>query len=250
MDKIKIITPEYIELEYDLAGLGSRFVAVAIDTLIQGGVIAVLFLALILGSPGVMSSGVESLFKSVFSAIITVLMFIVLFGYFIFFEVLWSGQTPGKKIAQIQVLRDNGEPVKFVDVLLRNLFRMIDFLPWYYIMGIALMLVNKQRKRLGDIIAKTIVVRLKSDLAPTVLPDLKIRTDLHIDVAKINEEEYSLIRSFIIRRDELKPQARAALAEKISLPLMKKLEVDPAGADFEELLEVIAVQYRERKTQL
>jgi len=148
------------------------------------------------------------------------------------------------------VIRDNGEPVKFADILLRNLFRMIDFLPWYYIMGISLMLVNKQRKRLGDIIAKTIVVRLKSDLTPTVLPDLKIRTDLRLDVAKINEDEYGLIRSFIIRRDELKPQARAALAEKISLPLMKKLEVDPAGVDFEEFLEVIAVQYRERKTQL
>jgi len=89
MDKIKIITPEYIELEYDLAGLGSRFVAVAIDTLIQGGVLAILFLVMVIGSPGIMSRGIETLFQSVFSAIISVLMFIVLFGYFIFFEALW-----------------------------------------------------------------------------------------------------------------------------------------------------------------
>ena len=250
MDKIVIETPEHIELEYELAGLGSRFVAVFIDSIIMGVVDLILLIILMLTTPGIMEKGVFGLFSSVFASIIVVLMFLVVFGYFIFFESLWTGQTPGKRIAQIQVIKDNGEPVRFTDALIRNLFRIIDFLPGWYVVGIITILLNKRNKRVGDMVANTIVVRLKHDLKPTVLPDLKVKTELHIDIHKINEEEYGLIRNFLLRRNDLMSNARFELARKISMPLMKKLDIDPSEADFEELLEVIAVQYKEQKKSI
>ncbi|MCD4785983.1 MAG: RDD family protein [Candidatus Eremiobacteraeota bacterium] len=248
MEKIRILTPEHIELEYELAGIGSRFVAIVIDLLIQFGICSVLFLAMVISSPDFFDEGIHSIFSSIFASIMFILIMVIfLGGYFILFEIVWSGQTPGKRIAQIQVIKDNGEPVGFIGVLLRNILRIVDFLPAYYILGVVLIIVNKQNKRIGDIVAKTIVVKLKSNLEPVVLPNLKVRSDIDVDITRINEEEYGLIRDFIIRRWDLKPEARFVLAEKISLPLMKKLNVDPADIDIEEFLEVVAVKYRERK---
>jgi len=247
MDKINILTPEHIELEYELAGLGSRFVAIVIDLLLQGGAAAVLVLIMILLEPNIMSKGITAIYSSIILSILVVLVFLVIFGYFIFFETIWSGQTPGKRISQIQVIKDNGQPVRFIDTCIRNFLRIADFLPLYYILGILLILANKQNKRVGDMAARTIVVRLKSNLSPTTLPNLKVVSDYHFNLSKLNEEEYGLIRNFIIRRNELRPNARAHLARKISLPLMKKLEADPGEIDFEEFMEVVAVQYREQK---
>lgn len=250
MDKITIETPEHIELEYELAGLGSRFVGIFIDSIIQSIMIAILVIILLLTEPNIFEKGPIGLFSSIFASAIVVLIFLVLFGYFIFFETLWTGQTPGKRTSQIQVIKDNGEPVRFVDSLIRNMFRIVDFLPAYYVAGIIMILMNKQNKRIGDMVAKTIVVRLKHDLKPTVLPDIKVRSDLQIDIHKISEEEYGLVRNFLIRRNDILPNARQELSKKIGMPLMKKLEIDPAQVDFEELLEVIAIQYKEQKKSL
>lgn len=250
MDKITIETPEHIELEYELAGLGSRFVGIFIDSVIQFVMAAILVIILLLTEPNIFEKGAVGLFSSIFASVIVVLLFLVFFGYFIFFETLWAGQTPGKRTSQIQVIKDNGEPIRFVDSLIRNMFRIVDFLPAYYVAGILMILLNKRNKRIGDMVAKTIVVRLKHDLKPTVLPDLKVRSDLHVDIHKITEEEYGLVRNFLIRRNDILPNARRELAGKIGMPLMKKLGVDPASTDFEELLEVIAIQYKEQKKLL
>jgi len=248
MEKIKILTPEHIELEYELAGIGSRFVAIVIDLIIQFGISAVLFLAMVISSPTILDDGLYSIFSSIFSSIMFILIAVIFMGgYFILFEIIWSGQTPGKRVAQIQVIKDTGEPVGFLGVLLRNILRIVDFLPVYYILGVIMIIVNKQNKRVGDIVAKTIVVKLKSNLEPVVLPNLKVTSDIDVDITRINEEEYGLIRDFIIRRWDLKPEARLLLAQKISYPLMKKLSVDPADVDIEEFLEVVAVKYKERK---
>lgn len=246
MDKIVIITPEQIELEYDLAGLGSRFVAFIIDSIVQWSIIILLFVAMIISVPNLFETGITSLISNVVAAICIVLIFVMLFGYFIFFETLWTGQTPGKKAAQIQVIKDNGEPISFSDSFLRNIFRIIDFLPWYYLLGIILILVNKQNKRLGDYVAKTIVVRLKSNLAPVVLPQLNVYSDVLMDVSQITEAEFGLVRDFLLRRDQLRPGARKILAEKISSLLMNKTQVDKNTMETEEFLEILAVRYKER----
>lgn len=250
MDKVKIITPEHIELEFELAGLGSRMVAALVDYLLQFGLVAVIFMALAFSNPALSRDDLPTLFKSAQMAILLVLTFLILTGYFIFFEAIWNGQTPGKKLAQIQVIRDNGQPVAFVESLLRNLLRIVDILPFHYLLGIAFIFINDKNKRIGDIVAKTIVVKLKENLSPTALPELDVKTDLVIDVSQITPEEYSLVRRFLLRRGRLKLESRAKIGKKLANQLMDKAGVDPNAAGPEEFLEALSIEYRKSKKHL
>lgn len=247
MKKTTITTPENIELEYELAGLGSRFVGAAIDYLIQGFLIALLILVLVFSYPDITSQSPFEIFRSTFAAGVILLIFLILFGYFIFFETLWSGKTPGKKVAQIQVVRDTGQPIGFFDSLLRNLFRIVDFLPFYYIAGAVMITINPQFKRIGDIVAHTIVVRSKPTEKIATLPKIEVRTYLDVDISKMTPEEYNLARDFIIRRNTLNPEDRARIAGKISSLLLEKMDLTEKDIDNEEFLEVCAVEYRKRK---
>jgi uncharacterized RDD family membrane protein YckC len=256
MDRIRITTPEHIELEYELAGLGARFVAVFVDHAIQGAITAVIVLVsvivAILMYPDIDVGSFQKLMNSpvaIIAGIAIILTTIINLGYFIFFETIWSGQTPGKKIAQIQVVKDNGEPVRFIDALLRNIFRIVDWMIIYYYIGMALIWFRNDRKRVGDIVAQTIVVKLKSDLKPVVLPEIKIRYDLNLNITPLTEREYSLIRDFLIIRHQLKHETRTRISKKLAHLAGKKLGLDISNLDNEELLEIVAVEYRDfRKT--
>lgn len=250
MEKVTIVTPENIELEYELANLGSRLVGAVIDHMFQGGIISILFIILILSYPDITLKNLYEIFLSTFAAIIIILVFLVTFGYFIFFETIWSGQTPGKRFADIQVIRDNGEPIRFTEALLRNIFRTVDFLLFYYQLGIILVLFHQKHKRVGDIVANTIVVKVKQDLAPITIPDFKIRTDLVLDPSRISDEDYALIRNFLIRRNTLKPEPRCRIATKLARPLIKLMDMTDKDIDYEEFLEALAVQYRNWKKMI
>jgi uncharacterized RDD family membrane protein YckC len=250
MDTIKIETPEHIELEYELAGLGSRYIGVFVDHLIQSFVMFFLFIALVISNPNITSENPLEIFKSAFAGTIMVMMFLVSFAYFIFFETIWSGQTPGKKIAQIQVLKDNGEPIGFMEALLRNIFRLIDFFPFYYYVGIGLLWFRNDKKRVGDIIAHTIVVKQKANLKPVSAPELNVKTDLQINVSLINDQEYGLIRDFIISRHQLPVEDRIRIGNKLAAFAAEKLQMREVNVDKEEFLETIAVQYRSYKTAI
>jgi uncharacterized RDD family membrane protein YckC len=247
MDKITIKTPEHIELEYELAGLGSRYVSLFIDHLIQFFVLSLLFLALVISHPNFTAQSPAELMRSVFAGVMMVFIFMVSFGYFIFFETIWSGQTPGKKYAQIQVIKDNGEPIGFIDALLRNMFRMVDFFPFYYYLGAGFIWFHKDRKRIGDIVAHTIVVRHKANLNPVSLPELNGKSDLQMNVSLIKEQEYALVRDFIISRHSLQTEDRIRIAQKLANLIRKKLSAEDIDVDNEEFIETVAVQYRRFK---
>jgi uncharacterized RDD family membrane protein YckC len=249
MDKVTITTPENIALEYELAGLGSRMIGAIIDHLLQGGLLALVFLALVLLGPGGRDS-LNQVFIYSRIALMILLSFAIVFGYFVFFETIWAGQTPGKKAAHIQVIKENGEPVGFMEALLRNLFRMVDFLPFYYLLGIVVFFVNPMNKRLGDMAAGTIVVRQKHDLAPSVIPKLAVKTDTPLDVSQVTGEEYSQVRNFILRRDSLKPEHRARIGTRLASHLERRMDMPPGEADPEELIEAVAVEYRNRRKTL
>src|SRR5262245_53723059 len=159
-----IVTPDHIELDFELAGLGSRFLALIVDALLIGLlIIALVLIAIILGLGSIarsasMSAGSWVLAFAIFG------YFVLMWGYFLFFEALNNGQTPGKRWTGIRVVRDDGLPVRWRESALRNLVRAADILPPpACIVGGLMVLLSKQGKRLGDVVAGTVVVR--EDLA-------------------------------------------------------------------------------------
>ena len=164
-DRYVLETPENIEVEFEPAGLGSRFCAMLIDTLW----IALLCPPVDLADDCLLAEsecpdcpwacrGVR--WASWIAAVVRALVVVLLFdGYFMFFELVMRGQTPGKRSMKIRVVRDDGTPVGANEVLIRNLLRMVDFLPAGYALGAMVMFPSPLAKRLGDIAAGTIVVK-------------------------------------------------------------------------------------------
>ncbi|QQE77769.1 RDD family protein [Alicyclobacillus sp. SO9] len=151
---VKVRTPEHVELEYELAGIGSRGLAQLLDLLILAAVYTVIIVALILWLVLHILGGATSYIIG--GAIL--ISFFTFWGYFILFEYYMSGQTPGKRLLHIRVVRRDGRPPGFLSVLLRNLFRLIDILPSAYLLGVIVMIANKNERRIGDLIGGTMVV--------------------------------------------------------------------------------------------
>ena len=237
-ETIKVVTPDHIELEYQLAGIGSRFSAVAIDHLIQIGVmIGIILIFQIVGFDG--ASGA-------FLAVMLVLIFLVFFCYFLFFEWLWSGQTPGKKSTGLRVLHEDGRPIDFTAAAIRNIVRIADFLPGTYGIGLVAMFISPRLQRVGDIASGTIVVierpihstsiHKQSYSAPggaTGTPQVGFG---------IQKEDREAAIRFLARRSELDHHIRRDLAHKIATRIAERAQLPPAEAtaDPEAFLERVA----------
>jgi uncharacterized RDD family membrane protein YckC len=244
LDKLTIDTPEQTALEFPLAGIGSRFVAMAIDTAIQLVAFFVLFIALALAIPAMRVFGAVTP-QWVF-AILIVAGFLIYYGYFAFFEATWNGQTPGKRYAQLRVMKDDGRPINPYDAIARNLLRIVDQLPIFYGAAMISVLFSKQNKRLGDFVAGTVVVHEKT--VDTARPFLEIRQDdsaATYDVSHITLDELHLIETFLQRRDTFDPALRGSMAAQISSRIAQKLEVQVYGWPANErFLEAVHSQYR------
>jgi uncharacterized RDD family membrane protein YckC len=147
-----IATPERVSFDYQVAGLGTRAIAQLLDLLILTGLlIAVLLFAY--GASLVTSSDIVGNLISIIG------IFMVVFGYFWISEALWSGQTIGKKVFRLRAVGDRGEPLTFMQAGIRNVVRIVDFLPYGYGVGMVVLFANGRGKRLGDLAAGTIVVK-------------------------------------------------------------------------------------------
>ncbi|HUZ87773.1 MAG TPA: RDD family protein [Candidatus Baltobacterales bacterium] len=146
-----VATPERVSFDYQVAGLGTRAIAQLVDLLIVGGIlIAVYFVAL----------AAELASADTIATLIAVIgSFVVVFGYFWVSESLWSGQTIGKKVLRLRVVGDRGEPLTFMQAGIRNIVRIVDFLPYAYGIGLVVLFANGRGKRLGDLAAGTVVVK-------------------------------------------------------------------------------------------
>lgn len=227
---IRIPTPEQIYLEYPLAGLGRRGLAAAIDSAIIGVALFAFIMLLILLMSGATAIFVQS------DAMSTVLMvfFIVLFAlillapflYYYFFEYFGNGQTPGKRVANIRVIRASGLSLDRTSSVLRNLFRLIDMIPTYYLVGVWSTLLTVKQQRLGDLVANTVVI---------ALPPGRSRESVRAGTAGLSGSSaprmydsarehaiHWLAHQYLSRRHNLAPAARAEtamrLAEAMGLP--------------------------------
>jgi len=200
-----------------------------IDTLLQALALVVLAVALI-GAAAV--PGSPSILPGVEIAIGAVGLFAITSGYFIVFEILWSGQTPGKRLLGLRVLRESGYPLRPVDAVVRNLVRILDWLPLGYGIGVLVMLLNQRSKRLGDFAAGTLVVRegVAGHLSA-------IRSGPHLATSvSLSSADSTLVRDFLVRRDDLDPVARAALAQRLATALARRYGIS-AQEDAEAFLE-------------
>jgi uncharacterized RDD family membrane protein YckC len=244
-DKLTIDTPEQTALEYPIAGLGSRFLAVLADTAIQTVLgVFVLIAGSVIGF-GVAAFG--DLGPQWIVAIIVFLLFLLESGYFALFEIFWNGQTPGKRYAQVRVIKDDGRPIGAYEAIVRNALRLVDWLPGMYGIGLISIFLSKQSKRLGDFVAGTVVVHEKTLEGVRPYTETKLDETLPpIDVTKVTLEEVRLIETFLNRRDNLDPSVRTTMAMQIANRLADNMQVKVYGwPRTERFLEAIIEQCRQ-----
>jgi len=237
-----IETPEQLRLDFAIAGIGSRFVALAIDTLIQFAIGFVLVIALaVLGALGLL--GASGLWAVAF---VGFAVFLLMFGYFAIFEILWHGQTPGKRFAGIRVVKDSGRPLAPVEAVGRNLLRIVDSMPGCYAIGIISALLSSRGKRLGDFVAGSVVVVDSPVTSTTPVWPADQRAQAPISgAAPISIEDLRLIEQFIARRSEMTIDLRTKMAQQI-LARIRSHSVVPegVGGSAEAILDALALQRR------
>src|SRR3974390_2675776 len=175
-DQLSIETPELVNIEMPLAGIGSRFIAVLVDTLLWAAGLFVLGLVFWIVVPAVRAF--SQLSYQWVAAIVTLTLFLLNWGYFTLFEAFANGRTPGKRIARIRVIQRSGRPIGLFESMARNFVRYIDQIPFFYAVGVITMFVPRQHQRLGDLAAGTLVVRDRDpETSPwTNSPDSPTRT--------------------------------------------------------------------------
>jgi uncharacterized RDD family membrane protein YckC len=242
-----IVTPEAVLLEFDTAGVGSRIVGRSIDAAAQGLAAFVVLLAL---TSLFTFGGLPEWFVVV---LVLFGLFIVIFGYSVIFETLWNGKTPGKSAMGLRVVTAEGAPIRFRHAAIRAIVGIIDFM---LVPGGALAIVtsllSRRTQRLGDLAAGTIVLRERTAaMAPSAVtfrpfPGWEPYV-ASLDVGSLTAEEYGLVRSFLMRVNELEPGARVALAVRLATPIAARINhTIPAGVHPEHFLVSIAAAYQQR----
>ncbi len=239
MDRtLDVRTPESIAFSYELAGLGSRFLAVSVDVTIQTLVMLGILWGLIYagahwGSAMEKVSRPTKIETSLAIAFLVTIIFIIYFGYFILFEAFWNGQTPGKKLMGLRVVRDGGYPADFASIAIRNLIRVGEFVAGLYAISAVAALLSPENKRLGDMAAGTIVVR---DARAAKLAELMQQPSETAHPLMLSPQERALIDQFVARREGMAPRNRAAMASQIGARIRPRVSRDLQQLDDEELL--------------
>lgn len=226
-EEYTIDTPENVSFGYEIAGIGSRFLGGLIDSLILG--LSLFFLNIVLAvilemvnvdgaaAAAVLGNEADMTWAAgLVLAFYALLNFVLIWGYYVLFELTWNGQTPGKRWARLRVVRVNGNPVGFLDVVIRNLVRIVDFLPTGYGLGLTVMFLNQHARRLGDYAAGTLVIKERSDLTPDQLDSQRQRAlttattpemqalwqQRFPTLRRLSPTDYELIRDALTRHDQ------------------------------------------------
>lgn len=265
-DQLTIDTPEQVSIRFPVAGIGSRFLSILTDTVVQGIAYAFLVLIFVLiatSAPKTTAGALSHAGEKWLIAGVILFHFVMYWGYFTLFETYWNGQTPGKKLLKIRVIQLSGRQITFFEAMTRNLLRVIDALPGFYLVGVIAMLSNRQHQRVGDLAAGTLVVHERPGDEPLwsgrtitsaafepIAPEpFLYRQDeiiLPADaVARLSHEDLTVIDRFFSRILDMELDTRARIADRLAAQMVQKMnlatqqEVKP-----ERLLEAIARQMR------
>jgi uncharacterized RDD family membrane protein YckC len=258
-DVLIIETPERVPLHFALASIGNRFLACAIDHTFQ--VLAIILMVIAFTVVANYSSLGEELSNAPkwVKALLIVVVFLIISGYFAFFEWAWNGQTPGKRLLKLRVIREDGRPITFWEASVRNLLRSFDMMPApFYSIGLISVFISLSDQRIGDMVAGTVVVREREAEAPAFaqvfassVSDPALRrsfkpVDFTASLTSLTESEIEVVETFLRRRWDLADMARQWMAWRVSLPLMYKLRpaYNLSTFTYEGFLEELLHRYR------
>jgi uncharacterized RDD family membrane protein YckC len=263
-DELNIDTPELVDIQMPLAGIGSRFIALLVDSLIWFAGIIVLVALLVLFPLNIAAFSQKSAEWAF--AIIVFIIFLLNWGYFTLFEAFWNGRTPGKRVARIRVIQRSGRSIGLIESMARNLVRYVDQFPFFYAVGVIAIFCTRQHQRLGDLAAGTLVVRDRVEDAPLwgesgartftaqIFAPSAPAPEPHnayslpaTNIARLSFTDLGVLEGFFARRLDLSLPTRQVLAERIAAAIQEKSGLElPEGASVETFLEATARQLRDQ----
>lgn len=230
MIRHEVLTTEKVPFTYRVAGLGSRFLAWLVDMFLIMGLDVMGALAgsvLFIGRPGLGQ------------AVMIVWQFVLMWGYFLFFEWLWQGQTPGKALLGIRVIQWRGTAMNFFQATIRNLLRVVDSLPVPVplgpgLLGFVVAACSREHRRLGDLAADTLVVHVERNVQPILaLADARSEADrqrlvlLRQRLSQLDREQKQTLLDLCLRRDQLRVLERARLFQAAAQFFQQRLDLAP-----------------------
>jgi uncharacterized RDD family membrane protein YckC len=211
----QLVTGEAVVLQVRIARMPTRALACAIDVLLQGIVLVVLISLL----AGFLLGGESS--EALAGALIFIVVLLVVIGYRVVMETLTRGRTLGKMVLGLKVVRDDGSSIRFRHALVRTLlWFFVDFAPWFAASpGIVASLMNKQGKRIGDMVAGTVVIRERHQpmaSPPLFVPGHLVQWAQSLELSRLSDDLANASRDYLARFTELQPDARIALGDALA----------------------------------
>lgn len=221
----EVITTEKVPFTYRVAGLGSRFLAWLVDA----------GLIIILGTAGICAGSVLELGRQGLGiALVLLWIFALSWGYFLLFEWLWRGETPGKRLLGIRVIQWQGTSVTFYQSAVRNILRALDSLPLFYPLGFCVAASNRENRRLGDLAAGTLVVHVDRKAKPiqalqeTFADFNRVgHSSVRQRIAQLERAQKQTLLDLCLRRDQLSIRDRAQLFRTTAEFLRQRLNLMP-----------------------
>jgi uncharacterized RDD family membrane protein YckC len=234
-----------VSIEFPLAGIGSRFIAILVDSLILGAALIVLILLAAFILPALGNFGPKSASWGI--GIFLLILFLLFWGYFALFEAFNNGRTPGKRVAKIRVIHQSGRGVNFAEALARNLVRIIDYLPGFY--GVAGTLVVREREveapMWGESTSRTLTAAALAPNSPIPPPHLRVLLPAPA-LARLTPADLEVLEGFFSRRFDMDLTTRGVLSGRIASALCAKSGLAiPPEISVETFLEAVAHQFRE-----
>jgi uncharacterized RDD family membrane protein YckC len=237
--RFSIDTPELVTLEFPLAGIGSRFIAILIDYGLQLAAFITLVLGMMLFLPSLQKFEATSAKWAI--AVLILIPFLLHWGYFTLFEGLWHGQTPGKRVAKIRVIQQSGRAITIFESLSRNFVRAVDFLPTFYVVGTISIFVTRRNQRLGDLVAGTLVVhegqtrdhasvsntRLFTQVAPQAAALARVTSIPTDALGRLGPADLQAIETFLERRLDMTLEVRQSLATRLVASTATRMNLPP-----------------------
>jgi uncharacterized RDD family membrane protein YckC len=233
---VDVRTGEAVAIRYELAGLGSRFLAVIVDLIAQVTLVVLLGIAFAFASPLLARAPLGKNLEAWAIAAGIFVLFLIFFGWFIIFEIWWSGVTPGKRALGLRVVRDGGFPIDAGAAIIRNVVRIAELSLGFYTLSAVSALISRENKRLGDFAAGTIVVRDRGE--PVADLDAYLSRPARTDTG-LSEPDRLLVERFLARRATLDRTARERLAARIAGRVRPTLRANYDHLADETLLEFL-----------
>ena len=248
---VNIRTPESVELEFTLAGIGNRCLALLIDYLIWTLTLIGILLIWYIIALYFLEFFLDLNIQLWLTGISILILFVVYTSYFVFFETFWQGQTPGKRYAKIRVVRDNGQPVGLTQSLMRSLLRPVDDILFF---GVLLIIFGRNEKRIGDWVAGTLVIQEVQTAKKAGFQisdpaqDLAIQLPAQGNVAALMPDDFAVLQEFLQRRSRMDDRARSTLARNLTEQLSQLMAMEPVPIQLppEVFIEAVYLAYMQQ----